>query len=97
MIKTMVRVTYVAIHPDLNKPLVTSSTMKELRMALDEQYSVKKGFAECTGFTPYFTKYPDEYEGHYTYKLADGSMDQVKVYCTEYYPHTVYEVKDYEL
>lgn len=93
----MVRVTYVAIHPDINRPLVTASTMKEMRMALDEQYSVKKGFAECTGFTPYFTKYPDEYEGYYTYKLADGTLDQVKVYCTEYYPHTVYEVKDYEI
>lgn len=99
-VKTMVRVSYVAMQPEdfhPSKPIVTTGTMKEMRMALDEQYGVSKGLAECMGFTPYLSKYPDDYEGYYTYKSEDGSMDQIRVYCCEYYPYTVYEVKDYEI
>lgn len=98
---TRVKVTYVAIdyEKDGYKPLTTASTFEDLRLALDEYYAVGRGEAECLGFFPYNSKYPDDYEGYYEYRwrmpTRDGVeeyTDTVKVYCLEYYPHTVYEI-----
>jgi len=94
---TRVRVTYVAM--DEYKPILSASSFKELREGLDEYYGVDKGQAECLGFTPYDTKYPDDYEGHYSYSYTMKRYDEevtnidvVKVYCVNHHPHTIYEI-----
>jgi hypothetical protein len=94
---TRVRVTYIAM--DEYKPILSASSFEELREGLDEYYDVDKGEAQCLGFVPFITKYPDDYEGHYSYsytmKRYDEevtSIDVVKVYCVNYHPHTIYEV-----
>jgi len=93
-----VKVTYVAMDSDGNKPIMTAPTLDELKGGLDGYYAVSRGEAKCWGFYPYETKYPDEYEGHFIYawkNVIRGEViiekDKVKVYCTEYYPYTTYE------
>jgi hypothetical protein len=96
-----VKVTYVAI---LNgyKPIMTASTLDELKGGLDDYYAVgSKGEAECWGFDPSESKYPDldDYQGCFTYAWKNVTRDEVmvikdkvKVYCVDYYPHTTYEI-----
>ena len=94
---TRVKVTYIAISDGV--PIVSAGTFDDLRKGLDEYYAVGKTDAQCLGFVPYKTKYPDEYEGHYSYSYSTmirdvkhTDIDVIKVYCINYYPHTVYEV-----
>ena len=90
-----IKVTYVAMHADDCKPITTAHSMQDLRAALDDYYAVGKTDAECLGFTPYDSKYPDEYEGYYTYTYQEVNVavrtietDRVKVYCVELFPLT---------
>ena len=94
---TRVRVTYVAM--DEYKPILSASSFEAIKEGLDEYYGVDKGQAECLGFTPYDTKYPDDYEGYYSYSYTIKQYDKeitnidvVKVYCVNYHPHTIYEI-----
>lgn len=94
---TRVKVTYVALNE--GEPIVSASTFDDLRKGLDDYYAVDRTDAQCLGFVPYETKYPDEYEGHYTYTYTSIVRDQktteldvIKVYCIDYFPHTKYEV-----
>jgi hypothetical protein len=94
---TRLRVTYVAM--DEYKPILSASSFEELREGLDEYYGVDKGKAQCLGFVPFMTKYPDDYEGHYSYSYTIKQYDEdvtnidvVKVYCVNYHPHTIYEI-----
>jgi hypothetical protein len=101
---TRVRVTYLAVDVDGDKPIMSAHTFKDLRAGLDDYYGCdgRRGRGgECLGFTPYYTKYPDEYEGYYKYKvmtnLTDPQteyIDTVKVYCIDFYPHTIYEINE---
>ena len=95
---TRVKVTYVALN-EYGKPITSASTFEDLRKSLDEYYAVDRTDAQCLGFVPYETKYPDDYEGHYTYSWTSiihnektTELDVIKVYCVEYYPNTIYEV-----
>ena len=100
---TRVKVTYIAMDCDGNKPIVSASTFEDLKAGLDDYYGCDGRGGECLGFTPYQTKYPDEYEGFFEYKVTmflSGKdrepkvyTDTVKVYCIEFYPHTTYEVQ----
>lgn len=93
--KTRIKVTYVAMQADDGRiPIMTASTFKDLEKGINDYYGVDKEYAKCLGFTPYYTKYPDEYEGYFTYKCSDDSVDHIRVYCIEYYPRTVYEVNE---
>jgi hypothetical protein len=98
---TRVKVTYVAM--DEYKPIITASTFEELRAGLDDYFGVGWPGSDslCMGFIPYETKYPDTYEGHYTYSyttkdtrtgLIKTELEVIKVYCVDYHPHTVYEI-----
>ena len=94
---TRVKVTYIAINE--YKPILSASSFEELREGLDDYYGVDKGQAKCLGFKPYDTKYPDDYEGYYSYSYTIKQYDKeitnidvVKIYCVEYYPYTIYEV-----
>jgi len=94
---TRVRVTYVAM--DEYKPILSASSFDAIKEGLDEYYGVDKGQAECLGFTPYHTKYPDDYEGYYSYSYTIKQYDKeitnidvVKIYCVDYYPYTIYKV-----
>ena len=102
---TRVKVTYVAIDVDGNKPILSASGFSDLRKALDDYFGVGEKEAECLGFTHYESKYPDEYEGYYEYKYTvrtrnlktdefenEEYKDKIKVYCVDFYPHTIYEV-----
>ena len=62
---TRVKVTYIATSDGV--PIVSASTFDNLRKGLDDYYAIDRTPAKCLGFVPYETKYPDEYEGHYTY------------------------------
>jgi hypothetical protein len=94
---TRVKVTYIAINE--YKPILSASSFEAIKEGLNEYYGVDKGQAECLGFTPYNTKYPDDYEGHYSYSYTMKQYDKeitnidvVKIYCVSYYPHTIYEI-----
>jgi hypothetical protein len=96
---TRVKVTYVAMDLNGYKPIMTASTFEDLRVGLDDYYGVHKGEAECWGWNPYEGKFPDEYEGYFTYAWKNVTRDEVtvvkdkvKVYCIEYHPFTTYEV-----
>jgi hypothetical protein len=84
-----VKVTYVALNTD-RKPIVSANEFDDLKAGVDEYYGVNKGQAEYLGFTPYYSKFPETYEGYFTYKDGDD-IDEVKVYCIDYWPHTIYE------
>ena len=93
---TRVKVTYVALN-EYGKPIMSASTFDDLRKGLDDYYAVDRTEAKCLGFVPYYSKYPDVYEGHYTYSYPSydektTELDVIKVYCIDYFPHTVYEV-----
>ena len=94
---TRVKVSYIAMNE--YKPILSASSFEELREGLDEYYGVDKGQAECLGFTTYNTKYPDDYEGYYSYSYTIKQYDKeitnidvVKIYCVEYYPYTIYKI-----
>lgn len=91
---TRVKVTYIAIEDEGHKPIASASTFGDLKLALDEYYSIGKDeTVKCLGFTPYTSKYNDEYEGYYEYKFSNEAIpDRIKVYCIDYYPHTIYEI-----
>jgi len=95
---TYIKVTYVALDNDGNKPIMTANTFENLLKGLNDHYGIGKDeSAEYLGFRPYNTKYPDDYEGYYEYKYtitqADGTVteyiDKIKVYCVDYHPYTV--------
>jgi hypothetical protein len=98
---TRVKVTYIAMDHDGNKPIMSASTFEDLRAGLDDYYGCDNRGGKCLGFTPYVSKYPDEYEGYYQYEVSmihsgrdqepTEYVDTVKVYCIDYYPHTIYE------
>ena len=99
---TRVRVTYVAMDTDGYKPIMSADSFENLKAGLDDYYGCDGRGGECLGFTPYQTKYPDEYEGYFQYKVKmvhsgrdekfTEYTDTVKVYCVDFHPHTVYEV-----
>lgn len=104
---TRVKITFIAIDSDGHKPIVSAETFGDLKRALDEEYNVDGTDAECLGFTPYNTKYPDEYEGYYQYKfkmnirnletnefVPTEIVDKILVYSVDFYPHTIYEVNE---
>lgn len=98
---TYVRVTYVAMVPDGCKPIVTAHTFEDLKAGVNEYYGIAPNNpdAEFIGFEPYITKYPDEYEGDLVYSVdktfaEEPCIERVKVYCTEFHPHTIYEVNE---
>ena len=98
---TRVKVTYVAIGDDDNKPITSAGSFEDLRKSLDEYYGCHKGTGEFLGYTPYYSKYPDEYEGYFEYKsemvvygVVEENVDKIKIYSVDFYPHTVYEVLD---
>ncbi len=94
---TRVKVTWIAILD--GKPIVSAGTSEDLRKGLDEYYAVDRTDAKCLGFVHYDSKYPDEYEGHYSYSytmilrdVKHTEIDTVKVYCVDYYPKTTYNI-----
>lgn len=93
---TRVKVTYIAIDVDGHKPIASAGTFEDLKLALDEYYSIGKDeTARCLGFTPYESKYGDEYEGYYEYEFKFSHnmvRDTIKVYCIDFYPYTIYEI-----
>ena len=98
---TRVKVTYVAMDCDGNKPIISADSFDNLKAGLDDYYGCDNNGGECLGFTPYQTKYPDEYEGYYEYKVTmlhpDKEptiyIDKIKVYCIDFHPYTTYEVE----
>jgi len=96
--RTYIRVTYVAMSP-YGKPIVTAHTEKDLKAGLDEYYGIgTDSKAKYLDWSTYDTKYPDDLEGSYRYEVDDlnggTEIEEVKVYCVEFYPYTKYEVKD---
>ena len=75
---TRVKVTYVAMDVDGYKPIMSADSFENLRAGLDDYYGCDNRGGECLGFTPYQTKYPDEYEGHYEYKVTMVHSDRDK-------------------
>jgi hypothetical protein len=101
---TRVKVTYVAIDNDGEKPILSAGSLKDLKSGLDHYYAIGRDDNECLGFYPYESKYPDEYEGYYEYKVKRiysgrdekpiEEINMVKVYSVNFYPHTIYEVNE---
>jgi hypothetical protein len=95
--RTRVKVTYVAIS-EYGKPIISAGSFKDLKIGLDEYYGIgTDSKAKYLDWNPYDSKYPDEYEGFYRYEVDDFNggleLETAKVYCIEFYPHTVYEVE----
>jgi hypothetical protein len=95
-VRTYIRVTYVAVS-EWGKPIMTAHTQEDLKAGLDEYYGIGTDpKAKYLDWTPYDSKYPDEFEGTYRYEVDDmnGGLEpeDVRVYCIEFYPTTKYEV-----
>lgn len=97
---TRVKVTYLAMDEE-KIPIASAATFEDLKAALDIYYGVQSDSAKCEGWFPYDSKYPDEYEGYYKYSwhmnldaIVEAGTDTVKVYCVDFYPHTVYDDKE---
>ena len=95
MIKT--RAIYVACDFEDKFPIVSSDSFDNMRKALDDYCGAdKKNSGKCLGFTPYDTKYPDDYQGYYEYECCSKGNDwnsgtyieKFRVYCVEFYPKT---------
>jgi hypothetical protein len=89
---------YIAIS-QYGKPIASAHTQKDLKVGLDEYYGIgKDSKAKYLDWTPYVSKYPDDFEGTYRYEVDDFNggleLEEVKVYCVDFYPETKYEVKD---
>jgi hypothetical protein len=98
MTRTYIRVMYIAIS-QYGKPIVTAHTLSDLKAGLDKYYEV--GTDPKTTYldwTPYNSKYPDDFEGTYRYEVDDFNggleLETVNVYCINFYPETKYEVDD---
>ena len=92
--RSYIRVTWVAQAYD--KPIVTAHTWDDLVAGVDEYYGAGEDpKVKKIGWSPYDSKYPDEYEGYFEYEVDDFNggteIEKVKVYCVEFYPHTKYE------
>lgn len=90
---------FVAVS-EFGKPLVAADSFDNLNLILDEYYGIDRQnpessidpYAKCLGFSPYDTKYPDEYEGFFTYEFRanPGGSDivlekeKIDVYVIEY-------------
>ena len=102
MTRTYVKVTYIAVDCDGNKPIMSADSFENLKSGLDKYYGCDGNGGKCLGFTPHQTKYPDDYEGYFEYKVTmyhsdkdpqqTTYIDKIKVYCVEFHPHTIYEV-----
>jgi hypothetical protein len=98
MKRSYIRVAYVALS-HYGKPIASAHTQKDLKVGLDEYYGIgKDSKAKYLDWTPYISKYPDDFEGTYRYEVDDFNggleLEEVKVYCIDFYPETKYEVKD---
>ena len=90
---TYVKTTYVALNED-GKPIASAENLKDIQEGLDIYFGVDKALAECLGFFPYITKYPDDYEGYIEYKYQHNEKEEVekiKIYCVDFFPRTIYE------
>jgi hypothetical protein len=90
--RTYIRVTWVAVS-QWGKPIATAHTFDDLKLGIDEYFGVGKDQLE---WIPYESKYPDDYEGYFKYEVDDfnggSELEEVRVYCVEFYPYTKYEV-----
>jgi hypothetical protein len=96
--RTRVKVTYVAVS-QYGKPIVTAHTEKDLKAGIDEYYGIGTDpKTKYLQWLPYESKYPDAFEGTHIYEVDDHNggteLEEVKVYCVEFYPYTKYEVED---
>jgi hypothetical protein len=96
--RTYIRVIFVAMSP-YGKPIATAHNEKDLKAGLDEYYGIgTDSKAKYIEWVDNNSKYPDELEGHHIYEVDDHNggteIEEVKVYCVEFYPYTKYEVKD---
>jgi len=97
-VRSYIRVMYIAIS-QYGKPIVTAHTLSDLKAGLDEYYGIGKDpKTTYLDWTPYNSKYPDDFEGSYRYEVDDFNggleLETVNVYCIEFYPTTKYEVDD---
>jgi hypothetical protein len=97
MKRSYIRVTYVALS-HYGKPIATAHTFDDLKVGIDEYYGIGKDKdVKYLGWFPYDSKYPDDYQGMYIYEVDDFNggteLEEVKVYCVDFYPITKYEVE----
>lgn len=97
--RTRVKVTYLAIS-QYGKPIISAGSFTDLKTGLDDYYGIGKDpKAKYLDWSPSDNRgYADEYEGYYRYEVDDFNggleLEEVKVYCIDFWPYTVYEVED---
>jgi hypothetical protein len=98
-----IKVTYIACDYEYKFPVVSADSFDNLKLALDDYCGAgERNSGKCLGFTPYNTKYPDDYEGYYEYECCKNGndwnsgtyIDKFRVYCIEFYPETKYDVAE---
>ncbi len=95
--RTYIRVMYIAIS-QYGKPIASAHTLSDLKAGLDKYYEIGTDpNAKYLDWTPYVSKYPDDFEGSYRYEVDDFNggleLETVNVYCIDFYPETRYEVE----
>ena len=96
---TYIKATWIACDYEDMFPITTAESFDNLKLALDYYCGADdRNTGKCIGFTPYVTKYPDDYEGYYEYECCKNGndwnetyIDKFRVYCIEFYPQTKYE------
>lgn len=100
---TYIKVTYLACDYEDKFPIISADSFDNLKLALDDYCGAgERNSGKCLGFTPYHTKYPDDYEGYYEYECCKNGNDwnggtyieKFRVYCVEFYPETKYDVAE---
>jgi hypothetical protein len=97
---TRIKITYIALDYESNKPIISADSFQNLKLALDDYCGAdERNTGRYIGFKPYITKYPDDYEGDFEYECCKNGhdwseiyVDKFKVYCVEFYPETKIEL-----
>lgn len=74
---------YVALHKEYGIPIASSKKFDTLREIVDEWIGENKSV-----WTPYDCKYPDDYQGSFTYVTEDSTGEKeehtIKVYAVDF-------------
>ena len=80
------KIVYVALDCDGDRPIVAAENFTSLKAGLDEYYGTERSDAECLGYFPDDSEFPDEYQGHFQYRSTyptGPEVDRIKVYCLD--------------
>ncbi len=73
-----------------NRPIVSASSFKGLKVGLNEYYNIGiDPKSKCLGYKTRECNYPDDLDGYYEYECDDQDggveVERIEVYCIDFY------------